>query len=201
MQMSEEKLNVTLEGESADKFRRIKAYLELKNDTEVIRTLIRLFYQQYEKELLGPPKTMWHMNLNEWGVLVWDPDLGEAPQIHFKPEGIICEHCEVDNCKHVTFALSKEDVQKVRGGEKRVWNFTPRTAQRLVKKVFGDVYYPHFFRLNAAVSFCRNPDTSIQNVKAWFGWKRIETINKYMGLARRDISEARTKRGMEFKKH
>lgn len=91
-------------------------------------------------------------------------------------------------------------VESVRGKDKRVWQFTARTAQRLVKKIFGDKYYPHYFRLNAAVSFCRNPDTSIQNIKAWFGWKRIETINKYMGLARRDVSEARKKRGVEFEK-
>lgn len=90
-------------------------------------------------------------------------------------------------------------IESVRGKDRRVWKFTDRTAQRIVKKVFGEKYYPHFFRLNAAVSFCRNPNTSIQDVKAWFGWRRIETINKYMGLARRDISEARKKRGMEFK--
>lgn len=89
-------------------------------------------------------------------------------------------------------------IKKRRGKNSKVWRFTPRTAQRLVKRVFGDKYYPHFFRLNAAVSFCRNPNTTIQDIKAWFGWKRIETINKYMGLARRDISEARKKRGSEF---
>jgi len=92
-------------------------------------------------------------------------------------------------------------LEKVRGKDRTVWKFTPRTAQRLVKKVFGDKYYPHYFRLNAAVSFCRNPDSSIQDIKAWFGWKRIETINKYMGLARRDVSEARKKRGLEFGKN
>lgn len=91
-------------------------------------------------------------------------------------------------------------VEKVRADNNRIWNFTDRTGERLVKKVFGDKYYPHYFRLNAAVSFCRNPDTSIQDIKAWFGWRRIETINEYMGLARRDVSEARKKRGMEFEK-
>jgi len=107
------KLNVQLKGESADKFRRIKAYLELENDTEVIRTLVRWYHKQYEKELTGPPRTMWHMNINQMGVLVWDPSLGKAIPIYFRPEGILCEECETDGCRHVVFALSQSDVQDV----------------------------------------------------------------------------------------
>jgi hypothetical protein len=108
-----EKLNILLKGESADKFKRIKAFLGLENDTEVIRILLTWYYNQHEKDLSGPPKTMWHLNLNSNGVLVWDPELHEAVQIQFKPNGILCIHCEKDDCKHIQFATSRSDIREV----------------------------------------------------------------------------------------
>ena len=56
---------------------------------------------------------MWHMNLNDKGVLVWDPDLGRAVQILFSPKGITCEEDGEDDCEHIQFALSKPDIQEV----------------------------------------------------------------------------------------
>ena len=108
-----EKLNVHLKGDITDKFRRIKQFLGLEQDTEVIRALITWYYNQHEKELSGPPKTMWHLNLNATGVLVWDPYLLKAVQILFKPTGIICEEDGRDDCKHIQFAISKPDIQEV----------------------------------------------------------------------------------------
>ena len=66
---SSEKLNVHLKGEIADMFVRIKKYLGLEQDTEVIRALITWYYNQNKDELSGPPKTMYHINLNDKGVL------------------------------------------------------------------------------------------------------------------------------------
>jgi hypothetical protein len=83
-----EKLNILLKGDSADKFKRIKAFLGLENDTEVIRVILTWYYNQYAKDLQGPPKTMWHLNLNDKGVLIWDPDLQEAVQVSFTQKGI-----------------------------------------------------------------------------------------------------------------
>jgi hypothetical protein len=108
-----EKLNVHLKGESAEKFKRIKSYLGLEQDTEVIRALLAWYWNIHEKDLTGPPKGMWHLNLNEKGVLVWDPELSEAVQIQFKPQGILCEKDESSTCKHVQFALSKSDIQRI----------------------------------------------------------------------------------------
>ena len=44
-----EKLNVHLKGDVTDKFRRIKLFLGLEQDTEVIRALITWYYNQHEK--------------------------------------------------------------------------------------------------------------------------------------------------------
>lgn len=107
------RLNIRLKGRIVDKFKRIKTYLGLENDTEVIRTLITWFYKENEKDLTGPPKSMWHLNLNEDGVIIWDPDIGKGVQIYFKPQGIFCEVCKSDNCKHIQFALSKNDIREV----------------------------------------------------------------------------------------
>jgi len=107
------RLNIQLKGEIADRFTRIKAFLGLENDTEVIRALIAWYYNQNEKDLIGPPKTIWHLNLNNDGVWIWDPDLHKAIQIQFKPEGIQCLRCTKDDCRHIQFAISKTDIQGV----------------------------------------------------------------------------------------
>lgn len=107
------KLNILLKGEGADRFRRIKQFLGLENDTEVIRSIIAWYFGQHEKDLIGPPKTMWHLNLKENGVIIWDPELQEGVQINFKPEGIFCTHDKKDNCKHVQYALSKQDIKTI----------------------------------------------------------------------------------------
>jgi hypothetical protein len=56
---------------------------------------------------------MWHLNLNENGVIIWDPYVHAGVQIHFTPKGIQCEYDETDNCKHIHFALAQSDIQEV----------------------------------------------------------------------------------------
>lgn len=118
-----EKLNVHLKGELADKFKRIKTHLGLENDTEVIRSLITWYYYQHEKELIGPPKTMWKINANDKGVLVWDPELQAAVQIYFKQDRIVCEKCLKSDCKHIQWVVAQEDVQEIiRRKRREGWN-------------------------------------------------------------------------------
>jgi hypothetical protein len=116
------RLNIQLKGEMADRFIRIKRFLGLENDTEAIRTMISWYYNQNQKELIGPPKSMWHMNLNDAGVLIWDPDIRQAVQILFSPKGIRCAVDGADSCKHIQFALTKPDIQQViRARKKEGW--------------------------------------------------------------------------------
>ena len=88
-------------------------------------------------------------------------------------------------------------IKRTRKG-KRVWPFTERTAINIVKRTMGEKYYPHFLRLNRATRFLEDPDTTIPEMKAWFGWKRIETISKYVGYAKRNIREQRARLRKEF---
>ena len=75
--------------------------------------------------------------------------------------------------------------------ERRVWSFSPRTAINIVKRVMGDRYYPHFFRLNRATRFLEDPTTTLPEMKAWFGWKAAKTVDPYIGYSRRHIRRQR----------
>jgi hypothetical protein len=117
------RLNIQLKGDAADKFIRIKNFIGLENDTEAIRFIISWYFNHFSKDLSGPPKTMWHLNLNDKGVIIWDPFIGKGVQILFSPKGIECTCDGVDDCKHVQFALSKEDIKEVvRLRRKEGWN-------------------------------------------------------------------------------
>jgi integrase len=74
---------------------------------------------------------------------------------------------------------------------RRIWNFSPRTAINIVKRVMGDRYYPHFFRLNRATRFLEDPTTTLPEMKAWFGWKAAKTVDPYIGYSRRHIRRQR----------
>lgn len=55
-----------------------------------------------------------HFNLDEHGVKIGDKKLGlKAIQIYFKPEGIFCEYCGINNCMHILYALEQAEIQKV----------------------------------------------------------------------------------------
>lgn len=94
---------------------------------------------------------------------------------------------------HPKIALSLPFMGHVRrqlratGRGQRVWKFTRQTAYVLVKTVFGEAYYPHFFRLNRATRFLDDPSTTIPDMKSWFGWKSTRTIDSYVGYSRRNM--------------
>lgn len=67
-----------------------------------------------------------------------------------------------------------------------VWPISDSTAWRIIKRPFPNLY-PHFFRLNRAVLFCQDPETSSVDVRSWFGWKSDKTINYYMGVSERSM--------------
>jgi integrase len=91
--------------------------------------------------------------------------------------------------------LIKEKVRLTRRSprnkEGRVWMFSPRTAINIVKRVMGERYYPHFFRLNRATRFLEDPSTTLPEMKAWFGWKAAKTVDPYIGYSRRHIRKQR----------
>ncbi len=88
-----------------------------------------------------------------------------------------------------------KNVEQTRGSSEnegdRIWNFSPRTAINIVKRVMGDRYYPHFFRLNRATRFLEDPTTTLPEMKAWFGWRAAKTVDPYIGYSRRHIRRQR----------
>jgi len=114
-----QRLNVQLKGESADRFIRIKEYIGQDNDTEAIRHLVSWYYHVYEKDLTGPPKSMWYANLESTGVLIYDPSIGLIIHISFLKNVAYCDHDKSENCRHIQFALSQKDVAKIINEQKK----------------------------------------------------------------------------------
>jgi hypothetical protein len=104
------------------------------------------------------------------------------------------------NYPYVDLILKK--IEKTRrspdNAEGRIWNFSPRTAITIVKRVMGDRYYPHFFRLNRATRFLEDPTTTLPEMKAWFGWKAAKTVDPYIGYSRRHIRRQRQRLKQEL---
>lgn len=84
--------------------------------------------------------------------------------------------------------LILEQIDRTKPGRK-VWSFSSRTALRAVKEAMGPKFYTHFLRLNRSVHFLDDPTTTDPEMQAWFGWKRRETINSYMGFSKRHLDK------------
>ena len=113
------------EGEIVERFLRIKEHMGLKNDTEVVRSLINWYWKEHQKEFepqLEP------FNLNENGVHILDRTLpdknsrGRIIDVQFKPDRVWCEFCQSPACQHVRFALNLPEVQEIL--RKKGWKIT-----------------------------------------------------------------------------
>jgi len=80
------------------------------------------------------------------------------------------------------------EVWKATGIGERVFPISRTYAWRFVKDVTGNLY-PHFFRLNRATKFAEHPQTSVKDLKDWFGWVDARTIEKYMAKGGRATKE------------
>jgi len=103
-------LYVRIDKEMEARFARIKDYFGLTNDTEAVRALIKWFWRTHEKELRPQLE---HYNIDGNGVKILDREMGRVFQVYFKPDMAYCEFCETNACKHVEYALSLSEVQKI----------------------------------------------------------------------------------------
>jgi len=108
--VAEIKIYLRLDGEPAKRYAQVKRYLGLKNDTEIMRSLINWYWRAHRDEL--QPK-LEPYNINEHGMMVLDRDLGQIVQVYFNQDKILCDHCEVSTCKHAEYALSIPKVQEI----------------------------------------------------------------------------------------
>jgi hypothetical protein len=99
------KVYLRIEGETAERFLRIKDYLGLKKDTEVLRALINFYWREKKDEFefsrkpLEAQPLLEHFNVCEDGVIVLDRSLansvskGRIIDVRLRPEGAWCEYC------------------------------------------------------------------------------------------------------------
>lgn len=69
----------------------------------------------------------------------------------------------------------------------RVFPFSRQTAWNIVKRVMPE-HYPHYFRLNRAVSFL-DQGLAPNKIRIWFGWKKWKTIDNYLGYSQKTTEE------------
>jgi len=114
------KIYLRLSGEGADRFQRIKEAMGLKNDTEVIRSLITWYWKTHEDELIPQ---LHYVNADEEGVKILDRKIPEVVQVHITRKGVKCSYCKTNNCRHIKYALNQPDVQKtITKKRKEGWN-------------------------------------------------------------------------------
>jgi hypothetical protein len=64
-----------------------------------------------------PPQE--HFNISERGVRILDRNLkngvssGRIVDVYFRPEGVWCDYCQTDNCRHIQFALTVPKIQEI----------------------------------------------------------------------------------------
>lgn len=116
MKGEELRLYLREEGEIVERFQRIKKHLGLKNDTEVVRSLINWYWRGHQGEL---QPALEHFNISEHGVRILDRTLadktsnGQILDVYFKPDNAWCGYCESARCQHVKFALNLPEVQEI----------------------------------------------------------------------------------------
>lgn len=99
----------------------IKAHPEMgyKSLADFITDAVREKCEDLKILVPTPPElpTLEHFNVWEEGVRILDRNLnkprGLIVDVYFKPENAWCEYCESTSCKHVQFALTIPEVQKI----------------------------------------------------------------------------------------
>jgi len=86
---------------------------------------------------------------------------------------------------YVSLIVKQLEMTKPR---EKVFPISPATAWRIVKRV-APKKYPHYFRLNRTVKFLNNPDVTLNEIRQWMAWKRMETVNSYLGYSERAIGK------------
>lgn len=79
-------------------------------------------FEELQSQIKEPPRFE-QINCDENGAKILDRKIHEVIQIYIKPQGIKCGFDLTDDCEHVKFALTKEDVREaIRKHKKEGWN-------------------------------------------------------------------------------
>jgi integrase len=61
---------------------------------------------------------------------------------------------------------------------------------RLMKRILGDRYYPHFLRLNALTEIATDPTVNLDRMKSFSGIKSIDALQEYLGTSEKEQDAA-----------
>jgi len=113
-------VTVKIPKELTDEMDKLIGALGFRSRGEIAKEAIRQLLNHYKESLASPelPK-LEHFNISEEGVRILDRTLangvsrGRIIDVYIKPNNAWCEYCEATNCRHVKFALSIPEVQKI----------------------------------------------------------------------------------------
>jgi Arc/MetJ-type ribon-helix-helix transcriptional regulator len=89
-----------------------------KSRAEFIKETLRRRFEEL-KVLAKPQPQLEHFNISETGVRILDRTLtngyssGRIIDIYFRPQGVWCEHCHTDNCRHIQYALTIPKIREI----------------------------------------------------------------------------------------
>jgi hypothetical protein len=116
-----------------------------------------------------------------------------SKQIHFQEE--TKEPALYDNGKPILKKNGSQKYKKVTASKrvKARWLFPQVNrswAARIVKRILGPDYYPHFLRLNRLSEIGSDPTANIVRLKSYSGIKSISTLEKYLGTSKKEQGAA-----------
>jgi hypothetical protein len=113
-------ITIKLPKELVAEMDRLIGAMGFRSRGEIAKEAIRQLLSQY-KENLTPPRhpPFEHFNIGEHGVRILDRTLtngnsrGRIIDVYFRPEGVWCEYCQTNNCKHIQFALTIPKIREI----------------------------------------------------------------------------------------
>lgn len=113
-------ITIKLPKELVNEMDRLIGALGFRSRGEIAKEAIRQLLSHYKESLAQPqPPPLEHFNISENGVRILDRNLangysrGRIIDVYFKPEGVWCEHCGTDNCRHIQFALTIPKIREI----------------------------------------------------------------------------------------
>lgn len=94
-----------------------------KSVSDFVHEATRWRMEEIKKINALPFPILKHFNLDLDGVKIHDSLIHEYVNVAFKPQGMLCDHCETNDCYHIKFALTVPAIQEViRKHVKDGWN-------------------------------------------------------------------------------
>ena len=113
-------ITIKLPKELVAEMDRLIGAMGFRSRGEIAKEAIRQLLSQYKEKLTQPRlPPLEHFNISEHGVRILDRTLtngnsrGRIIDVYFRPEGVWCEHCQTNNCKHIQFALTIPKIREI----------------------------------------------------------------------------------------